>query len=487
MGQVRLQQRRTTTADAATFTLGVVMKMRLGAAVAAGLAASLLVAGCSGGSSSGSAALTQATCDTLLKKGSPSSAQTGPSATPAAAGTSSGQDLTVQPAAARAATDDKKTITFVGGGYTATTEAYWKDLAAKFSAANPGYTVNVRIIDWNNIDQQVATMIQTKQYPDILNENKFSGWAANGLLQPASDLVSSSVQSDFIPAFKQASNYNGTQYALPLITSTRALFYNKDAFTKAGITAPPTTWLQLVDDAKKLEKAGYVGYGLPLGSEESQAEWSIWQWGNGGDWESAPGQFTVNSPQNVDTLKVLNCLANVYKVTQDNPGQTNRTDGIFHPFADGKIGMMSGASFAPSLFKGWNSTVKYGVAPLPVNGSVKPFTLGVQDYMMSFKNPGNTTAVTKFLNFFYQQDNYVRFLTSQGFLPATKSASTALQTNKDFAPFLKLLPTARFYPSTDPAFPAVQGAVQNQIGTALASGADAKSILDSIQKASTSK
>ena len=63
----------------------------------------------------------------------------------------------VWPAAAQAPTDSKKTITFVGGGYTATTEAYWKDLAAKFSAANPGYTVNVRIIDWNNIDQQVAT------------------------------------------------------------------------------------------------------------------------------------------------------------------------------------------------------------------------------------------------------------------------------------------------------------------------------------------
>jgi multiple sugar transport system substrate-binding protein len=445
------------------------------------------VAGCSGSSSTGSAAPTQATCDPLLKKSSPSSAQTGPSASPAAAGRSSVHDLTVQPAAAQTATDDKKTITFVGGGYTATTEAYWKDLAAKFSAANPGYTVTVRIIDWTNIDQQVATMIQTKQYPDILNENKFSGWASNGLLQPATDLVSSSVQSDFIPAFKNASNFNGTQYALPLITSTRALFYNKDAFAKAGISAPPTTWLQLVDDAKKLKKAGYIGYGLPLGSEESQAEWSIWQWGNGGDWESAPGQFTVNSPQNVDTLTVLNCLANVYKVTQDNPGQTNRTDGIFHPFADGKVGMMSGASFAPNLFKSWKSTVKYGVAPLPVNGTVKPFTLGVQDYMMSFKNPGNTTAVTKFLNFFYQQDNYVRFLTSQGFLPATKSGSTALQTNADFAPFLKLLPTARFYPSTDPAFPAVQGAVQNQIGTALASGADEKSILDSIQKASTSK
>ena len=142
-------------------------------------------------------------------------------------------------------------------------------------------------------------------------------------------------------------------------------------------------------------------------------------WGNGGDWESAPGKFTVNSEQNVDTLKVLNCLTNVYKVTEPNPGQTNRTDGVFRPFADGEVGMMSGASFAPSIFKGWDSTVDYGVAPLPVNGDVEPFTLGVQDYLMSFKNPGNKTAVSKFLNFFYEPDNYVEFLTSQGFLPAT--------------------------------------------------------------------
>jgi multiple sugar transport system substrate-binding protein len=442
---------------------------------------SMTLAACGGGGSNTSG-LTEAACDALLSK---SPAPGAPAASPA--GTTASPAAYVQPAAgvtvlAKAAAA-AKTITFVGGGYTDTTEAYWKDLASKFEAANPGYKVNIQIIDWNNIDQQVATMIQTKQYPDILNENKFSGWAANGILQPADSLVSPQVQSDFISSFKQASVYNGTQYALPFITSTRALFYNKDAFAKAGIANPPTTWLELVNDAKKLKQAGYIGYGLPLGSEESQAEWSIWMWGNGGDWESGAGKFTMDSGQNVNTLKVLNCLTNVYKVTEPNPGQTNRTDGVFHPFADGKIGMMMGASFAPSLFKGWNATVKYGVAQPPVNGNVQPVTLGVQDYLMAFKNPGNTEAVSKFLNFFYQQDNYVRFLTSQGFLPATQTASDALRSNPDFGPFLSLLPTAKFYPSTDPKFPAVQGAVQNQVGTGVAPGADEKSVLTTINGA----
>ncbi len=448
-------------------------------AVGATAALSLILAGCSGGDESSSgAALDEAACDALL-----SDAPAPTAAASAAAGSSAAASAPPPTGSADpgdASGSAKKTITFVGGAYTTTTEAYWKDLATAFTAANPGYTVNVQVIDWNNIDQQVATMIQTKRYPDILNQNKFSGWAANDLLQPASDLVEPAVQQDFIPSFRDASVYDGTQYALPFITSTRALFYNKTAFAKAGIDAPPTTWKELVADAKKLKEAGYIGYGLPLGSEESQAEWSVWMWGNGGDWESEPGKFTVDSEQNVNTLKVLNCLTNVYQVTEDNPGQTNRTDGIFHPFADGKIGMMSGASFAPSLFKGWNSKVDYGVAPVPVNGDVAPFTLGVQDYLMSFKNPGNTEAVSRFLNFFYQRENYTRFLTSQGFLPATSSASQALQTNPAFAPFLKLLPTARFYPSTDPAFPAVQGAVQNQIGTGLAPGADAGAVLSAI-------
>lgn len=448
-----------------------------------GVAASLLATACGGGTSGGSSALTQAKCDALVQNSPAPTASSGAPASSAPPAATAPAPTTSSGASSTPASGGKKEITFVAGSYTSTTAAYWKDLAAKFETANPGYKVNLQIVDWNNIDQQVATMIQTKQYPDILNENKFSGWAANGILQPAADLVSPSVQNDFIPSFKNASVYNGVQYGLPFITSTRALFYNKDAFAKAQISSPPTTWRELIDDAKKLAAAGYIGYGLPLGSEESQAEWSIWQWGNGGDWESAPGTFTANSSQNVNTLNVLNCLTNVYKVTQANPGQTNRTDGVFHPFADGKIAMMAGASFAPGMFKQWKSTVNYGVAPLPVNGNVQPFTLGVEDYLMSFKNPGNTEAVSKFLNFVYQADNYQRFLTSQGFLPATQSASTALAGNPDFGPFLKLLPTARFYPSTDPKFPSVQGAVQNQIGTGVAPGADAKSILDAINTA----
>ena len=79
-----------------------------------------------------------------------------------------------------------------------------------------------------------------------------------------------------------------------------------------------------------------IGYALPLGPEEAQAEWSIWMWNNGGDWKSGDA-WAINSEKNVQTLTFLAALANTHKVTQVNPGKTNRTDGAFQLFKDGKV------------------------------------------------------------------------------------------------------------------------------------------------------
>ena len=51
-------------------------------------------------------------------------------------------------------------------------------------------------------------------------------------------------------------------------------------------------------------RGGVIGYALPLGPEEAQAEWSIWMWNNGGDWKSGD-KWTINSDKNVQTLQFL--------------------------------------------------------------------------------------------------------------------------------------------------------------------------------------
>jgi len=104
------------------------------------------------------------------------------------------------------------------------------------------------------------------------------------------------------------------------------------------------------------------------------------------------------------------------------------------------------------------------------------------DSLMAFKKPGNQEPVKKFLSFLYQQDNYLKFIKTEGFLPVTTSASEAMKDDPVAGPGIALLPKARFYPLTDPNWGKVRGAVLNQLGTALGPRGDPKKVLDAIQQ-----
>src|SRR5262249_55264234 len=192
--------------------------------------------------------------------------------------------------------------------------------------------------------------------------------------------------------FARGGEYQGKLYGFPILASARAFFYNKDLFAKAGITAPPRTWDEFVEDAKKIQAlgGGAIGYALPLGPEEAQAEWAIWMWNNGGGWESAGG-WGVDRDSNVQALQFLAELANRHKVTQINPGKTNRTDGAFQLFKDGKVGMVIGFSPLAAQLDA-DGKVSYGVTSMPTRLPVS-VTLGVEDYLMAFKKKGNQEAV----------------------------------------------------------------------------------------------
>ena len=377
------------------------------------------------------------------------------------------------------------TISMLAPEYSATTATadFWAALAKKFEAAYPTVKVDITTISWNDITQKITTMVQTKQYPDIVNLNTFASYAADGLIYPADQIVDAKTLADIVPTFANNSKYNGVQYAVPDLASDRQMFYNKDIFTKAGIANPPTTWTELTADCAKIKAAVPADtycFAVPLGHEEAQAEFTIWTGGNGGT-VFANNTWTINSQANIDALKYVKSLVDA-GYTQPNPAGTDRTSGAWALFGQGKAAMVDASIATVAWLKDNKSTVNYGVAPFVAADGKKPITLGVQDYFFAFKKPGNQPAVQAFLSFLYQPQNYADFLTAAGgFLPATTSAaSTVLQTNPWMKPFIDALPNAIFYPSDQAAWPAVQGALQQTVGTAV-QGSDPKQVLDAIQ------
>src|SRR5262247_1860039 len=360
------------------------------------------------------------------------------------------------------------------------TRPFWQGLSDQYTKQT-GMKVELQVIDWNSIDQQVTTMIQNNQPPDILNLNSFSSYAKDGLLYSADEVLSPKTREDFIDAFARGGEYKGKLYGFPILSSARAFFYNKDLLTKAGLSSPPRTWDEFVQAATKIQAlgGGVIGYALPLGPEEAQAEWAIWMWNGGGDWKTSDA-WTINSAANVRTLGFLADLANRDRVTQVNPGKTNRTDGAFQLFKDGKVGMVIG--FSP-LAKQLDAEgkVKYGVAEMPTTLDA-PATLGVEDYLMAFKKKDNREAVKKFLDLYYQPDNITKWITTEGFLPVTKSGLERMRANSALKPYLDALPNARLAPTTDPAWDRVKLDVQQNIGLAVQPGGNPKRVLDQLQK-----
>lgn len=388
-----------------------------------------------------------------------------------------------------AKSSDANTITFMAAAYSDRTEDYWKKLIAQFEQDNPGKHVDLSVVSWNDYDQRVATLLANKQQSDLLNYNTWSGYAQSDLLYSVDQVVSPEVAHDFLPSFLQDDSLHGTAYALPFIASARALYYNKRIFAKAGITTAPRTWAEFAADATAIEKAGYTGYALPLGSEEAQGEFGLWAFNGGGGWQS-DGIWSINSGQNVETAQFLNDLVNKQHVTQDNPWATNRTDGAWQPFAAGRVGMVFGfpGTFGQMLDKAGLTAADYGIAQPPTaSSSIPSTTLGVQDILVAFKNSPDKRPVLKaFLDFFYQQDNYTQFLTSEGFLPTNRSAGSALAKDQELGPFIKLLPNAKFAPISDPAWTSVAGQVKQGIGEIAKPGADVHRVLDGLQASAES-
>ena len=306
-------------------------------------------------------------------------------------------------------------------------------------------------------------MIQNKQYPDITEGDYFSNYAKDGLLYSASDVLSD--PGNLLPAFKEQGTYNGTQYGMPFTTSSRTLFYNKKMFTQAGISSAPQTWADVQADAAKIKAQGKVGFGLPLGAEEAQAESLLWMLGDGGGYQTG-GKYTINSAPNVTAFTFLKGLVAAGD-TEPNPGTVNRTD-LWKQFAQGKVGMINGSPALIPIIQSAGVLQSADWTSVPIAGKTGPLTttLGVCDNVAAFKANGHQAQIKEFLDFAYQDKYQVQFDKEYDLLPATTTASKALASDSIFAPFLTALPHSVQYPS-DTAWANVKTKIQQTIGTAV--------------------
>ena len=361
----------------------------------------------------------------------------------------------------------------------------------KFEAENPGIKLNLEVVSWNDVHQVVDTRIANNNAPDILNIDTFSEFVPDGLLMPVQDYCPEELYADFFPAFIAESVIDDTVWAVPDLASARALFYNVDLLEEAGVEVP-TTWAELEDVSQAIIDY-YDGevypWGIDMTTDEGQAAFAYYAWGNGGGFTDENGDWALNSPENVEAVKFAVSLVEK-GYTNPNPATQTRYD-LQDMFAAGKLAMVIVPNQLPTYVADKGGEINMATAGIPAAEGKTSSSVGVMDRIMAFKDEAapdqeaRNEAIGKFLEFFYRPENYVGWVSMEGFLPAVNSAVEALvEADPSFEAWLDVLATCQFYPAAKAEWAQVRQGVTTVEQEALIGG-DVQAGLDALQAAVT--
>lgn len=147
-----------------------------------------------------------------------------------------------------------KSISFYVNVTPTLTKSFWKAQVDGYTKSHPGVKINLVDSKGQDVTKYFATLVGSGQVPDVIEVPPGDIGKYHTLLHPF-DTSQKWVQ---FPGY-QNQEYQGKLYGVSSATTAYGLvFYNKDAFAKAGISAPPQSLGQLSDDMAKLKAAGYV-------------------------------------------------------------------------------------------------------------------------------------------------------------------------------------------------------------------------------------
>ena len=373
---------------------------------------------------------------------------------------------------------NKTQISVMAAQYSGATADWWAQFEADFEAAHENVDLVVDVCSWNNIYSVVEERIAAGNVPDILNIDGYAGYLDQ--LLPVRSYMSESTYAKFPASFLEQSEVNDTVWAVPDLASARALYYNKDILDAAGVNVP-TTWEEL-ENACAAIRAHYgdsvYPWAIDMSSNEGQAAFAIFTWGNGGGFLNTNGTWALNSDANVEAVEFA---VGLYNKGYGNADPTNATRyDIMNLFAQGKVAM----TVAPDSFAGWDMSVNYGIAAIPANEGMTASSIGVMDRIMCFDNDHSEeelAAITEFFDFFYDDARYTQWVQQEGFLPATISGMELIDENDPSqAAWVDMLNSCKFYPAEKAEWWDVRNGVIDVLQRAL-NGENVDALLNELQ------
>ncbi|WP_027997896.1 sn-glycerol-3-phosphate ABC transporter substrate-binding protein UgpB [Sinorhizobium arboris] len=275
---------------------------------------------------------------------------------------------------------------------------------------------------------------RSKQPPAIIqvfDAGSGTMMAAEGAIVPAAEILQKGGftfdKSQYLPGIvAYYSKPDGTMLSFPYNSSSPILYYNKDAFQKAGLNAdsPPKTWPEVFEAAKKIKTSGAAPCGMT-------STWLTWiQTENFAAWNNVPYgtnenglggtdvNLQINAPLYVEHFQAIADLAKdgVFRYG----GRTSEAKQLF---TSGECAILTESS--GGLGDIVKSGVNYGIGQLPYyegHGPQNTIPGGASLWVFGGKSDEEYKGVAEFFNFLSQTEIQAKLHQVSGYMPVTMAA-----------------------------------------------------------------
>lgn len=277
------------------------------------------------------------------------------------------------------------------------TKQFYTDLVAPYEKAHPGITVTIEAPTQPDVATTLQQELAAGSAPDLVTGSLPVAVVPQLSALPDADWVKNApyaVQSEVDGKIWQAGSGNQVQ---------SIVFYNKTAFTKAGITSTPKTFDEMTADLVKLKAAGYAG-------TQTAADWvtgaQVQMMANANVMNATPDWFIQRTKgtvsfANSNWAKVVNVYASWVDQGLTSPSAMGlKYQDSIDQFVAGKSGTYIMGNWLVPTLDATKLSFDVGVFPMPTfDGSPAPLAGGPSVPWSILKSSKNQTAALGLLQY----------------------------------------------------------------------------------------
>ncbi|MCZ6863919.1 MAG: ABC transporter substrate-binding protein [Alphaproteobacteria bacterium] len=317
----------------------------------------------------------------------------------------------------------------VGYPYSALFDVTFQRIYPLFQKAHPDIDIKFRAT-YDNYEDATNTILReavADKMPDVTFQglNRQASLVEKGIAKSLESFIAKEKnfsKEGYHKAMLDLGTFGGKVYGLPFAISLPVGYYNMDALRKAGISTPPKTWDEVVENCGKLRA---VGFKNPL----------FWGWNITGNWffqalmrsQGVPifsnGKFNFDGPEGLAALETMKKLFRGCNMLNLPTGDAGK------PFAAGEVAMHFWSTSAVGAIERSKGDFELRTSEYPGMGSPpKGLPAGGNSAMLvsTSKDPKIIEAAWKFIKFCTSGEGAAVVAETTGYMPPNKAANELL-------------------------------------------------------------